>query len=109
MERKKFYTVIDSLAEAWYIDANAPVKGVWASKRHPKGVPHRKTNSRGEEHEPNTSTGEVQVLKWACSEQMCLQCCKMVQNKVEEIHLPKRQIKCSCGLKYPIVNIETIK
>ena len=100
MERDKFYRKIDQLAEAWYIDANAPVKGRWS-----KTGPRRKTNQRGEEHEPNTTTGEVQVLKWACKQQMCLQCCKMVESKSEEINLHNGQVKCSCGLKYPVIDI----
>ena len=105
MEQKKFYQIIDQYAEHWYIDANAPIKGVWASSRHPKGTPHRKTNSKGEEYEPNLTTGEVQVLKWQPREQMCLQCCKMTENKREEINLKNGQVKCSCGLKYPVIDV----
>ena len=108
MEQKKFYKIIDELTEQWYIDASPPVKGVWASKLHPKGTPHRKTNSKGQEYEINTTSGEVQILQWLKREQMCLQCCKMTCNKIEEINLKVGQIKCSCGLKYPIANISTI-
>ena len=52
MERKQFYKKIDELTEHWYIDSNKPVKGTWATTRHPKGQgPRRKTNAKGEEHE----------------------------------------------------------
>ena len=106
MERKKFYTIIDQCAEDWYIDVNPPIKGKWGSAIHQKNSgPRRKTNYSGKENEPNTSTGEVQIMKWACKQQMCLQCCKMVEGKREEINLPKGQVKCSCGLKYPVIDI----
>lgn len=102
MDRKKFYLKIDQLAEQWYIDANAPIKGTWATKLHPKGGPRRKTNQKGEEHPINESSGEVQIVRWAHSEQFCQNCCKLVQNRVEDINLEKKTVKCSCGLKYPI-------
>jgi hypothetical protein len=108
MERKKFYTKIDQVAKEWYIDANPPVKGTWTSKLHQKGVVRRKTNQRGEENPINETSGEVQIMQWDKPEQMCIQCCKMVCDKREEINLRSGQIKCNCGLKYPIVNIETI-
>ena len=105
MDKNKFYKKIDELTEQWYIDASPPVKGVWASKLHPKGTPHRKTNSKGEEYEINTTSGEVQILQWIKREQMCLECCKMVCDKVEEINLEKGLVKCSCGMKYPVINL----
>jgi hypothetical protein len=108
MDRKKFYKIIDDLTEQWYVDANAPVKGVWASKLHPKGDPRRKTNSKGLENPINESSGEVQIIKWAARTEFCVQCSKPCNNKVEQINLHNGQIKCSCGLKYPIVNISTI-
>ena len=105
MEQKKFYTIIDGLTECWYIDANSPVKGTYKTTKSSKLGPRRKTNYRGEEHEPNTTTGEVQILKWAPRESMCIQCCKMAENKREEINLRNGQVKCSCGLKYPVIDI----
>jgi hypothetical protein len=109
MERKQFYTIIDQLAEDWYIDANKPVKGYWGSSIHDKTTgPRRKTNYKGEENPINESSGEVQVLKWAERTQFCVQCSKPCKNKVEQINLENSQIKCSCGLKYPIANISTI-
>jgi hypothetical protein len=109
MERTKFYKIIDGLTEGWYIDAHEPVKGTWASKIHDKGVVRRKTNQRGEENEVNTTNGCVQILAWAKPSQMCVQCCKFVEDKREIINLKKSQISCSCGLKYPIINLETVK
>lgn len=105
MDKKKFYQIIDNTAAEWYIDATAPIKGTWATKLHPKGVVRRKTNQKGEENEINTSSGEVQIIKWQKREQMCLECCKMVCDKIEEINLEKGTVKCSCGLKYPVVNL----
>jgi hypothetical protein len=108
MDRKKFYKIIDDLTEGWYIDATPPLKGTWATKVNPKGGPRRKTNQKGEENEINETSGEVQVLKWADRTEFCVQCSKPCKNKVEQINLNNGQIKCSCGLKYPIVNISTI-
>jgi hypothetical protein len=108
MDRLHFYKKIDELTEGWYIDANTPIKGNWATKVNPKGGPRRKTNQKGEEHPINESSGEVQIIKWAASEQFCEICCKMVKNRVEDINLEKKTVKCSCGLKYPIVNNSTI-
>lgn len=105
MDKNKFYKIIDELTEGWYIDATPPIKGTWATKIHPKGQPRRKTNQKGEEYEINTSSGEVQIIKWAKREQMCLECCKMVCDKAEEINLDKGTVKCSCGLKYPVINL----
>jgi hypothetical protein len=103
MEKKQFYKKIDELTEHWYIDANKPVKGTFATTKHPKGQgPRRKTNAKGEENPINNSSGEVQIIRWAHCEQFCQNCCKMVENKIEEINLEKKIIKCSCGLKYPI-------
>lgn len=109
MERKQFYQKIDELAEDWYIDANRPVKGTWGSKLYPKGSgPRRKTNYKGEENPINTTSGEVQVVRWAHEEQFCQNCCKMVKDRVEDINLEKKVVKCSCGLKYPICLDKTL-
>lgn len=106
MERQKFYTIIDQCAEDWYIDATAPVKGKWGSAIHKKNSgPRKKTNYKGEENPINETSGEVHVLKWIKQEQMCLQCCKMVAGKTEDINLKNGQVKCSCGLKYPVIDI----
>jgi hypothetical protein len=108
MERKQFYKKIDQLAEHWYVDANRPPKGVGYVRKDGSKGPRRKTNIRGEENPINESSGEVQIVKWAKKSEFCVQCSKPCQGKVEEINLKKGQIKCSCGLKYPIVNISTI-
>ena len=105
MDKKQFYKKIDELTEEWYIDATPPIKGTWATKIHPKGIARRKTNQKGEENEINETSGEVQVIRWAKREQMCLECCKMVCGKVEEINLEKGRVKCSCGMKYPVINL----
>jgi hypothetical protein len=103
MEPKKFYTKIDQLAKDWYIDANRPVKGNWATTLHEKGTgPRKRTNQSGEVNEPNESSGEVQIIKWAHEEQFCQNCCKMVKDRVEQINLNNKTVKCNCGLKYPI-------
>jgi hypothetical protein len=108
MDRKKFYAKIDQVAEQWLIDANRPVRGLGYVRKDGTSGPRRKTNQRGEENPINESTGEVQIVKWADRCSFCVQCSRPCKNKVEEINLEKGQIKCSCGLKYPIVNISTI-
>lgn len=102
MDRIHFYKKIDQFAAEWYIDAHPPVKSNWSSPKHPKGVARRKTNSHGELEEVNQTSGEVQIMKWAHTEQFCQNCCKMVHNRVEDINLEKKVVKCNCGLKYPI-------
>jgi hypothetical protein len=102
MDRKKFYLKIDQLAEHWYIDANRPVAGVGYVRKDGTTGPRRKTNLKGEESPINESSGEVQIIRWAHSEQFCQNCCKLVKDRVEDINLEKKTIKCSCGLKYPI-------
>jgi hypothetical protein len=103
MERKKFYTIIDQYALDWYIDANKPVKGIWGSSIHDKTTgPRRKTNYKGEENPINETSGEVQILKWAKKAEFCTTCSKFCEDKVELINLEKCQIKCSCGIKFPI-------
>ncbi len=108
MERKKFYTKIDLVAEDWYVDANRPPVGKGYVRKDGSTGPRRKINIRGEENPINESTGEVQIIKWADRTEFCVQCSKPCKNKVEQINLHNGQIKCSCGLKYPIVNISTI-
>jgi hypothetical protein len=102
MERIRFYKKIDQLAEHWYIDANKPVKGVGYVRKDGSKGPRRKTNLKGEETPINETSGEVQVMKWAHEEQFCQNCCKMVKDRVEQINLNNKTVKCSCGLKYPI-------
>jgi hypothetical protein len=102
MERKKFYIKIDQLAKDWYIDANKPVKGVGYVRKDGSKGPRRKTNLQGEENPINETSGEVQIMKWAHEEQFCQNCCKMVKDRVEQINLNNKTVKCSCGLKYPI-------
>lgn len=102
MERKKFYLKIDQLAENWFIDANKPPAGKGYVRKDGSKGPRRKTNIRGEENPINESSGEVHILKWAHQEQFCQNCCKVVKDRVEQIHLINKTIKCSCGLKYPI-------
>jgi len=105
MERKQFYTIIDQLAEDWYIDATSPVKGKWGSSIHGKNTgPRRKTNYQGEENPINETSGEVQVIRWAKKSEFCVQCSKFCEDKVELINLEKSQVKCSCGQKYPVIN-----
>lgn len=108
MERKKFYSKIDEVAKQWYVDANPPIKGTWSSKIHKKGEVRRKTNQKGEENPINESSGEVQVIQWAHQEQFCQNCCKLVKDRVEQIHLINKTVKCSCGLKYPICLDKTL-
>lgn len=103
MEQKKFYRIIDLHADEWYIDANTPVRGTWKNKDGQKG-PRRKTNQKGEVNEINTTSGEVQVIHWAKPERMCVQCCHMVKDRIELINIKTCQVKCSCGMKYPLVD-----
>jgi len=108
MERKKFYTKIDEVAKQWYVDANRPVKGEGYVRKDGRKGPGRKTNQKGEEYPINESSGEVQIIKWAHEEQFCQNCCKLVKDRIEQIHLINKTVKCSCGLKYPICLDKTL-
>ncbi len=104
MEPKKFYNKLDQAAKEWYIDANEPVRGTYKTTKTDQLGPRRKTDHKGQTAKANTTSGQVQILKWACQEHICVQCCKMVSNQIEEINLRSGQVKCSCGLKYPIID-----
>ena len=102
MDRKKFYLKIDQLAEQWYVDANRPAAGKGYVRKDGSTGPRRKINIRGEENPINETSGEVQIVKWAKKSEFCTTCSKFCEDKVELINLEKAQIKCSCGIKFPI-------
>ena len=108
MEFEKFCQHINQLAESWTVDANDIVKGTYKKNGVSQG-PGRRVNMYGKEIDANTTVNRVQVIKWRPREEFCRICSKFTENKFEMIDLEKGQIKCGCGLKYPIINITTIE
>lgn len=107
MEFEKFCKHIDQLAESWTVDANDIVKGTYKKNGVATG-PGRRVNVYGEEIALNQTVNRVQVIKWRAREEFCGVCSKFTENKSELINLEKGQIKCDCGLKYPIINVTTV-
>ena len=108
MEFNKFCQHIDQLAEAWTVDANDIVKGTYKKNGVSSG-PGRRVNRYGEAIDANTTANRVQVIAWRPREEFCRICSKFTENRSELIDLERGQIKCGCGLKYPIINITTVE